>query len=282
MYRPAYIKKYDFDEHCFNNRNDSLKLSSTTVDIIPDNIHHLSLTYCDITNMKLPKNLKKISIIDCAIHKKNFYYYIYLFFQIIYKKFSLFENAMLFFHNGCINHKININSLPDSIEYLEISTNCYVMQYPIMLQKLLIYKGGYNFDFYNFNLKLPNSLTHLSLPPIKYNNLELPPNLKYLNLKGFIGKIIYPPSLKYLNVYSSTFNFSTIPSTVKNIGIRSNNISIDNLPTHIKKIRLYVHDDNTNILNLPTLLKKIYIDYYGSFCKDINIKIPFNCEKIFL
>ncbi len=215
MCRQAYVKNYDFGYSCFNNNTDSLELSDTSVDIIPDNIQNLTLTYCDITNMKLPKNLKNISIIDCVTYNKNIYYYIYLLFQKIYERFLLFENTMLYFKNICYNKEININSLPANIEYLEISTNSYVQKYPIMLQKLLIFKGGYAFDYYNFNLELPNSLTHLSLPQIKTNNLELPSNLKCLKLMDFVGNIIYPKSLKYLNVSSKYFDFSTIPTTNK-------------------------------------------------------------------
>lgn len=287
MCRPQYIKNYDFRKYCYNTDDDSLELFGEKVYTIPNNIHYLIIDGCDITNIKFPQNLKKLRIYNCYTYKKNIFYYICILFTIIKKKISFANIYTSYLRSKFINYKLNIDALPDSVEYLEITPSCYLKKYPLMLKKLLIDRDvpsvlNLNIDLppvFNLNLNLPNSLTHLSLPSIKMNCLKLPHKLKCLNLVDFIGKIIYPESLKYLNVYSDTFNFSDIPTNIKSIGICSNNTSINNLPSHIKKIRLYVNDNNTDITNLPSLLAYIYIDYYGSSDQDINIKIPFGCKQ---
>ena len=144
------------------------------------------------------------------------------------------------------------------------------------------------------NFNIPDSVTHLQLNLIKnkFKNFRLPKNLKVFTFGEFDnsdGDLIYPPTLKYLSSYSTTFDFSQIPKTIQNIGIVNNNVTVNNLPPHIKKIRLFLTPESNikkyNVTNLPPSLEKIYIDHTYTYCDEFylhkivnfDIKIPFGC-----
>lgn len=145
----------------------------------------------------------------------------------------------------------------------------------------------------NVNLNFPENLLKLAIYdeiPTNYfdpdkNILVLPPKLTHLELMKYNYKIIYNESLKYLTVSKSkNFDFTNIPASVKNIGIDSNNPSIDRLNDNVEQIRIFAKNETDNISNLPISITKVYVDYcpYDIYTrqqeKPINIKLPLGCD----
>lgn len=271
---PPYIKGWNFYSYCYGDKKNTLHIYSQNLygenfeDIIKEftgTVESLIIESSALTNISIPKTVKKLKISESCIYIKN-------------KKITV-DNIL-------------IDNLPDEIEVMNISSNCYIEKYPKNLRKLIIEPFRRN-EVFNVNLNFPDNLLKLAIyikiPQNKYhpdkNILVLPPKLTHLELIDYNNKIIYNESLKYLTVsHSKNFDFRNIPASVKNIGIDSNNPSIDGLNDNIEQIRIFAKEETNDISNLPISITKVYVDYYGyaeypSLKEDpINIKLPFGCD----
>jgi len=295
---PPYIEFWDFFDFCYGEESRTLiidnidfygKKMEDFIKDFPGTVENLIIKNCILTNISIPKTVKKLRISDSCIYAN----FLNLNKSYITNKIKSTNEKIKYYYEKKVVDNILIEDLPDDIEVMNISTDCYVEKYPKNLKDLIITPNFSNHKIFNVNLNFPKNLLKLcietKIPKCEChsdkNILVLPPKLTHLDLVKYHDKIIYNESLQYLTVKNSkTFDFINIPPSVENIGIDSNNPSIDALTNNIKRIRIFAKEETDNISNLPISIKKAYIDYYSysidtrSYQKPIDIKLPFDCN----
>ena len=173
-----------------------------------------------------------------------------------------------------------VDYLPSGLISLSLSTNFNkpVDKLPKSLKKLDLYVL-----FNQLVDKLPSSLTHLTVGCEFDNSMDkLPESLISLSLHDNNTDFSAIKSLSRLQeicIYENVESLNYLPSFVKKISIKSENVDkLSHIPENIEILELYFsYSSVVEVTNIPSHIKKIVINEYdGYYIKKIK-KIPFGC-----
>jgi hypothetical protein len=191
---------------------------------------------------------------------------------------NLPKSLIKIFFGGYFNQKIDY--LPQSLTHLSFGY-CFnrkvnnFSEYFLGLPKnlsCLTFNDWFKQKINNF----PKNLTQLNFGVLFNQKIDkLPKNLTNLTLSFYFNNKlnILSKELKYLKLGYKFTEEIILPKNLEEIILYSNNNLINNIPTHIKKIKIICNFE-INIKNLPLTIEEIVIQH-----EDYKrmIKIPFGC-----
>ncbi len=226
----------------------SIRNYNFPIDNLPNNLEELHLCNCHHPLDKIPKTVKKLTI----------------------------------------NNNDYLDTIPDNIEYLEISglyDKCQITKYPLKLNYLVL--GGLTQNLDN----LPNTLYGLKLNNYTLPIDNLPINIEKLELTYYRGQIDFLPiNLKILHLCkcSEINSFENLPENLEVLSIVKYDKEIKMLPDNLKVLYIYGYSPkkiyfpkNLQELNLTSYTYERDSDYEYNY--DIELEgLPVSLKKITL
>ncbi len=195
-------------------------------------------------------------------------------------KINLSDNTCvkkIFFETGS-KFTRNLDSLPQSLEYLEIVRGKFsktIDNLPLQL-KVLIIGNSFNKPVDN----LPSSLERLCISGYFNQPIDnLPSSLLYLNLNcGYLKHPInnLPNQLKTLFLDNYKLNIDRLPISLKTLNLTNYYEKINNLPDSIT----YLNSDVNNLIDFlvefPKSLEVLELYSYSMYTNQIKLEIILN------